>query len=90
MSLGYETNLKEVWEIAETASDPRIKLEARRIVNDCYKYIRELTTDSTIITDAMKYVIQKTEQGNTLRKLDEKIEGIAKEEEEETTTNGIF
>ena len=34
----------------------------------------------------MKYVIQKTEQVNTLQKLDEKIEGI----EEETTTNGIF
>jgi hypothetical protein len=83
-------NLKQTLEIAETASDPRIKLEARRIANDCYKYIMDLTTNGAVITDAMKYVTQKTEQVNTLQKLDEKIEGIVKEEREEATTNGVF
>jgi hypothetical protein len=34
----------------------------------------------------MNYVIQKSEQVNTLRKVDERIEGI----EEEATTNGVF
>ena len=65
-------NLKQTLEIAETASDPRIKLEARRIANDCYKYIMDLTTNGPVITDAMKYVTQKTEQVNTLQKLDKK------------------
>ena len=83
-------NLKQTLEIAETASDPRIKLEVRRIANDCYKYIMDLTTNGAVITDAMKYVTQKTEQVNTLQKLDEKIEGIVKEEREEATTNGVF
>ena len=83
-------NLKQTLEIEETASDPRIKLEARRIANDCYKYIMDLTTNGAVITDAMKYVTQKTEQVNTLQKLDEKIEGIVKEEREEATTNGVF
>ena len=34
----------------------------------------------------MKYVAQKTEQLNTLSKLDEKIEDI----EDEKTTDGVF
>ena len=38
--------------------------------------------------DLLKYVTQKTEQVNTLQKLDEQIE--ATEQEEEATTNGIY
>jgi hypothetical protein len=83
---GMRHNLKETLEIAETAADPKVKLQARAIANDCYKYIMDLTTNGVVITDAMNYVIQKSEQVNTLQKLDEKIEGI----EEETTTNGVF
>jgi hypothetical protein len=83
---GMKRNLKQTLEIAETASDPRIKLEARRIANDCYKYIMDLTTDGAVITDAIKYVNQKQEQIDTSHKLDERIETM----EEETTTNGVF
>jgi hypothetical protein len=49
----------------------------------------DLTTNGVVITDALKYVTQKTEQVNTLQKLDERIEEAAKEEEE-STTNGVF
>jgi hypothetical protein len=87
---GMKRNLKQTLEIADSASDPKTKLQARAIANDCYKYIMDLTTNGVVITDAMKYVIQKTEQVNTLQKLDEKIEGIEEEEETTTTTNGIF
>ena len=48
----------------------------------------DLSTNGVVITDAMKFVIQKTEQVNTLQKLDEKIETF--DTEEETTTNGVF
>jgi hypothetical protein len=48
----------------------------------------DLTTNGVVITDALKYVTQKTEQVNTLQKLDERIK--AAEEGEETTTNGVF
>jgi hypothetical protein len=85
---GMKRNLKQTLEIAETASDPRIKLEARRIANDCYKYIMDLTTNGAIVTDAIKYVTQKQEQIDTLHKLDERIEATG--EEEEATTNGVF
>ncbi|MGI0002316.1 MAG: hypothetical protein ACRD42_04470 [Nitrososphaeraceae archaeon] len=73
-------------EIAETASDPRTKLQARAIANDCYKYIMELTTNGSIVNDALRFVTQKQEQINTLHKLDERIEAI----EEDKTTNGVF
>jgi hypothetical protein len=90
--VGMKGNLKHVLEIAESAADPKTKLQARAIANDCYKYIMDLTTNGVVITDAMKYVTQKAEQINTLQKLDERIEGIeeGEEEREEATTNGIF
>ena len=84
--MGMKRNLKQTLEIAETAADPKIKLQARAIATDCYKYIMDLCTNAGIISDAMKYVAQKTEQLNTLDKLDEKIEGI----EDEKTTDGVF
>jgi DNA-binding NarL/FixJ family response regulator len=87
---GMKHNLKQTLEIAETATDPKVKLQARAIANDCYKYIMDLTTNGVVITDALKYVTQKTEQVNTLQKLDERIEAIDEGEETTTTTNGVF
>jgi hypothetical protein len=37
--VGMKHNLKETLEIAATSADPRVKLQARAIVNDCYKFI---------------------------------------------------
>jgi transposase len=88
--LGMKRNLKQTLEIAESAVDPKTKLQARAIVNDCYKSIMDLTTNGVVITDAMKYVIQKSEQVNTLQKMDKRVEGIEERWEEETTTNGVF
>jgi hypothetical protein len=53
---GMKINLRQTLEIAETTSDPRTKLQARAIANDCYKYIMELTTNGVVITDAIKFV----------------------------------
>jgi hypothetical protein len=85
---GMKGVLKQTLEIAETSSDPKIKLEAMRIANDCYHHIMDLTTNGAIVTDAIKYVTQKQEQIDTLHKLGERIE--ATEGEETTTTNGVF
>jgi hypothetical protein len=84
--VGMKGNLKHVLEIAESAADPKTKLQARAIANDCYKYIMDLTTNGVVVTDAIKYVNQKQEQIDSLHKLDESIEAT----EEETTTNGVF
>ena len=97
--VGLRQNLKHVLEIAETSSDPRVKLEARRIANDCYRYIMDLTTNGIIVTDAIKYVQGKMDHLNTAEKKvlqDIHIQKADSLEEEESnsaegkTTNGVF
>lgn len=60
--IGMKRNLKQTLEIAETTTDPKVKLQARAIANDCYKYIMDLTTNGTIISDSITYVKAKTNQ----------------------------
>ena len=82
--VGMKRNLKQTLEIAETASDPKTKLQARAIAHDCYKYIMDLTTNGVVITDAIKYVQGKMDHLN-------KTDGEAVEpESEQKTTNGVF
>ena len=84
--VGMKRNLKHVLEIGDSASDPKTNLQARAIANDCYKFILDMSTNAGIVSDALKYVTQKTKQLNTLQKLDEGIEAMG----EEITTNGVF
>ena len=66
-----KSNLKETLVIATTVSDPRVKLQARAIVSDCYKFILDMSTNAGIVSDALKYVTHQKEQVNALQKLDE-------------------
>ena len=86
MHEGMKSNLKETLEIANSVTDPRVKLQALAIANDCYKLILDMSTNAGIISDALKYVTHQKEQVNALQKLDERIEKT----EEESTTSGIF
>jgi hypothetical protein len=88
--VGIKQNLKHVLEIGPAATDPKVKLEARRIANDCYRYIMDLCTNAGIVSDALKFVIQKQEQISTLQKVHERIEAMEEEEAQATTTNGVF
>ena len=54
-------------------TDDKTKLQATAIINDCYKYNMDLTTNGVVVTDAIKYVTQKQEQIDILQKLDERI-----------------
>jgi predicted transcriptional regulator len=84
--VGMKRNLKQTLEIADTTADPRIKLQARAIANDCYRYIMDLCTNAGIVSDALKFVERKKEQLDNLKKIDDRIE----ESKEEKSTNGIF
>jgi DNA-binding transcriptional regulator LsrR (DeoR family) len=94
--IGMKRNLKQTLEIAEGVTDPRVKLEARRIANDCYRYIMDLTTNGVVVTDAMKYVQGKMEHLNNQKK--EPLQGIQDQKDktetenvgQQKTTNGIF
>jgi hypothetical protein len=94
--VGMKRNLKQTLEIAETAADPKTKLQARAIANDCYKYIMDLTTNGVVITDAIKYVqgkmdhLNKTEKA-LLQDIKQKEEGSSEESlQGEETSNGVF
>ena len=80
--------MKETLDIANSVTDPRVKLQARAIVNDCYKFILDMSTNAGIVSDALKYVTQQKEQLNSLQKLDDKLDELRTEQE--TTTNGVF
>jgi hypothetical protein len=85
--VGMKQNLKHVLKIAETTTDAKTKLQARAIVNDCYKFIMEMSTNAGIVSDALKFV-------NTMQSK-ERINGMQKQtepetEEEATTSSGIY
>ena len=83
---GINQVLKMCWSIVNKTEDEKTKLQALALINDCTKQKVDLSTNGVVVTDAIKWVTQKTEQVNTLQKLDERIETT----EEETTTNGVF
>ena len=98
---GMKINLRQTLEIAETTSDPRTKLQARAIANDCYKYIMDLTTNGVVITDAIKFV-QTNKEKLTMSTYEDKNreepdynedqEQLEEKQEEENgeTTNQVF
>jgi predicted transcriptional regulator len=92
--VGMKQNLKHVLEIGEAATDPKTKLQARAIANDCYKFIMEMSTNAGIVSDALKFVNQSQQKINTMQKQTaeetetEETEGI--EAEEEKTTEGVY
>ena len=65
---GMKSNLKETLDIANSVTDPRVKLQARAIVNDCYKFILDMSTNAGIVSDALKYVTQKKEELGSITK----------------------
>ena len=52
-------------------TDPRIKLQARAIVSDCYKFILDMSTNAGIVSDALKFVTEQKEHLASLQKVDE-------------------
>ena len=79
--------LKMAWGIVARTQDDKTKLQGLALINDCTKARIDMSTNAPIITDALKYINQKTEQLTALQKVDELLEDG---EEATTTTNGIY
>jgi hypothetical protein len=88
-----------------TTGDDRIRLQALSLINDCYKYIMDLTTNGVVITDAIKFVQTNKEKLTAMSSkedngskeseepdYDEDKDQLEEEQEEETgeTTNQVF
>ena len=67
----YEVQPKGNTGDSKPVTDPRVKLQARAIVSDCYKFILDMSTNAGVVSDALKYVTQQKEQVNALQKIDE-------------------
>jgi hypothetical protein len=114
---GMNQVLKLSWEIANkpknpthdngqtmTMTDDKTRLQALSLVNDCYKYIMDLTTNGVVITDAIKFV--QTNKEKLIHSIIEEDSNESKEgydedknqideqpgpgQGEEKTTNSIF
>jgi hypothetical protein len=55
-----------------TTGDDRTRLQALSLINDCYKYIMDLTTNGVVITDAIKFVQINKEKLSMSSKEDDK------------------
>jgi hypothetical protein len=70
------------------------KLQALSLISDCYRYQMDLTTNAGVISEAMNFVNQKTEQLNTINKQDDDNDKKEPTEDGTTstanTTNGVF
>jgi hypothetical protein len=87
-----------------TTGDDRTRLQALSLINDCYKYIIDLTTNGVVITDAIKFVqtnkeklTMSTKEDNGSKEskepdYDEDKNQLEEKQEEETgeTTNQVF
>ena len=98
---GLKRIIKLTTEIADSVTDPKMKLQAFAQLAEGYKYIMELTTVGVIITDAIKYIQGQMDcLNNQEKKLLKYIKNNGIEKEGEPTsdsleddirpTNGVF
>jgi hypothetical protein len=82
-----------------TTGDDRTRLQALSLINDCYKYIMDLTTNGVVITDAIKFVqLNKDKLARSTKEDDKESKepdydedhDQVKENQEEETTNQTF
>jgi hypothetical protein len=66
---------------AITTGDDRTRLQALSLINDCYKYIMDLTTNGVVITDAIKF-IQTNKERLTTATMSSKDDNGSKESKE--------
>jgi hypothetical protein len=84
-----------------TMSDNKTTLQALALINDCNKYIMDLTTNGVVITDAInlvqtnkeKLTMSTKKEDNASKENEEQLEKSQEEktrEIEQETTNHIF
>jgi hypothetical protein len=66
-----------------TTGDDRMTLQALSLINECYKYIMDLTTNGVIITDAIKFVQTNKEKLTTASKKEDDKESKEYDNEED-------
>jgi hypothetical protein len=85
---GLNQVLKTCWIIVNKSdTDDKTRLQATAIINDCYKYVMDLVTNGSVITDAMKRITQIQNDVNMINKIDKSLEAM---DEQDDTMDGVF
>jgi hypothetical protein len=92
---GLNQVLRIGWNIVNSDSNsPANRLQGLALINDCYKYLMDLTTNGVVVTDAIKYVqgqmdhLNKTEK-TLLHNIKEEKELEEKKDIEQQKTNNL-
>ena len=57
--IGLTSILKEAWITAHDAIDKRVKIQALSLARECYSMKLDLLTNSTVVDDAVRFVLEK-------------------------------
>ena len=88
---GLHQVLKMAWDLSFEEHDTKTKLMSLALVNDCYKLIMELSSDGSVIKEAMAFVNKKLQTPSKQEEdqVIEEIQGQSAEEEEESSTESV-
>ena len=59
-----------------TTNGDRIRLQALSLINDCYKYIMDLTTNGVVITGAIRFVQTNNKSSLLMNSLYRQVDGL--------------
>ena len=82
---GLHQVLKMAWDMSIGEADTKTKLISLALVNDCYKLIMELSSDASVIKQAIAFVNRrlpsKQEEEEVIEEIQQQEEAEAEEEE---------
>jgi predicted transcriptional regulator len=95
--IGLTAITKEAWNTAQDTEDKREKIQALSLAKECYSMKLDLLTNATVVDDAIRFVSQKSEDNEKLKRgsgkddegskeadYDEDKDPLEEEQEEET------
>lgn len=98
--VGVNAILKETWNQAQNTEITKEKIQALSLAKDCYSMKLELLTNATVVDEALKFVLTRTEKAKAheiatacIEKESDDIQGSPKENSEsavEMPTNQTF
>jgi predicted transcriptional regulator len=87
---GLSQVLQMVWDVALNATKTSEKLEACALINNCYKYMMDMSTDSAVIAEAMNFVMDaKKDKEERKEQQEQSMELISSEQESEGETEEL-
>ena len=80
---GLNQVLQITWELQEKSTDNKEKLQSLSLLKDCYRYLMEMSSDSTTIREAMTFVKERLSKQSEQQSEEKEEEELQEEYEEE-------